>query len=98
MKPFAERLREDRRLLLLRLLSEQNGMRSNASILHAALHAFRVPASRADVLEDIEYLAAQNLLLADTEAGMVVVELLPHGRDVVRGDAHVPGVAKPEWQ
>lgn len=95
MKPFAERLREDRRLLLLRLLSEQNGMRSNASILHAAMHALNVPASRADVAEDIQYLAAQNLLLADTEAGMVLVKLLPHGHDVVCGDAHVPGVSRP---
>jgi len=97
MNPFTERLREDRRLLLLRLLSEQNAYRSNASILHTTLYALGVAASRDDVRTDLAWLAEQGLVRVDEMAAHVdVATLTARGHDVVVGTAHAPGVSRPE--
>lgn len=97
MKPFAERLREDRRLLLLRLLTESNAYRSNSGVLHTTLYALGVAASRDDVRTDLAWLAEQGLVrLEDVAASVDVVSLTPRGHDVAQGHAHVPGVSRPE--
>ena len=96
MKPFAERLREDRRLVLLRLLAEQNGYRSNSSILHAALYGLGVAASRDDVLTDLAWLHDQSLVALDEAVpGVHVATLSARGHDVVLGQTRVPGVSRP---
>lgn len=96
MKTFADRLREDRRLVLLRLLSEQSGYRSNSSILHSCLHALGVAATRDDVATDLSWLAEQSLVrLSETVPGVLVAELAARGHDVVTGQAVVPGVSRP---
>ena len=96
MKPFAERLREDRRLVLLRLLSEQNGYRSNSSILHTALYGLGVAASRDDVLTDLAWLDEQGLVRSEEAVpGVIVVTLTARGADVASGMAQVPGVSRP---
>jgi len=96
MKTFAERLREDRRLVLLRLLSEQNGYRANSSVLHAGLHHLGVAASRDDVLTDLHWLQDQSLIcLEDAVPGVSVAKLTARGGDVAEGLAIVPGVSRP---
>jgi hypothetical protein len=96
VKTFAERLREDRRLVLLRLLSEQNGYRTNSSVLHAGLHALAVAASRDDVLTDLYWLQDQALVrLSEPVPGVQVAELTARGHDVATGHAVVPGVNRP---
>ncbi|MEP7041866.1 MAG: ArsR family transcriptional regulator [Dokdonella sp.] len=96
MKPFAERLREDRRLVLLRLLSEQGGYRANSSILHAGLQHLGVQASRDDVSTDLAWLRDQSLLSLDQATESVqVATLTARGQDVVHGLAAVPGVSRP---
>ncbi len=96
MKPFAERLREDRRLVLLRLLSEQGGYRANSSILHAGLQHLGVAAARDDVLTDLQWLADQSLIALDAISEHVQVAMLTaRGQDVVHGLAIVPGVSRP---
>lgn len=95
-KTFAERLREDRRLVLLRLLSEQNGYRANASVLHAGLHALAVAASRDDVRTDLHWLQDQSLVrLSEPVSGVLAAELTARGHDVATGLAVVPGVNRP---
>ena len=95
-KPFAEKLREDRRLVLLRLLSEQNGYAANSSILHAGLQHLGVAATRDDVLTDLSWLAEQGLVTTRAPIdNLVVAELTGRGQDVVGGQAVVPGVARP---
>ena len=80
MKSFAERLREDRRLVLLRLLSEQGGYRANSSVLHAGLHHLGVAASRDDVITDLHWLAEQSLLgIAEAVPGIYVATLSARG-------------------
>lgn len=95
-KTFAERLREDRRLVLLRLLSEQNAYRANSSVLHAGLHFLGIAASRDDVLTDLAWLRDQGLVsLAESVPGVLVAGLTSRGDDVVHGQAVVPGVSRP---
>lgn len=96
MKSFAERLRADRRLVLLRLLAEQNGYRSNSSVLHAGLMHLGIVSARDDVLTDLAWLADQGLLVQEEVApGVVVATLTARGGDVASGLAVVPGVARP---
>lgn len=96
MKSFAETLREDRRLVLLRLLNEQNGYRANSSVLHAGLHHLGVAASRDDVLTDLAWLKDQALVGMDEAVqGVYVATLTARGADVVHGTAIVPGVNRP---
>lgn len=98
MKSFTERLREDRRLVMLRLLSEQPGYRMNSSNLHAGLHHLAVAASRDDVATDLHWLRDQGLVLLDTvpEApSLSLVTITGRGNDVAVGNATVPGISRP---
>lgn len=96
MSEYKTFLREQRRLVILRLLSEQAGYRSNSSILHTGLHHLGIPASRDDVVTDVAWLAEQALLRSEEAvAGVWVASLTARGLDVARGDATCPGVAMP---
>lgn len=95
-KSFAERLREARRLVILRLLSEQKGYRANSSILHAGLQHLGVQADRDDVLTDLHWLADQDLVSVETAVpGVEVATLRPRGNSVASGMTVVPGVDRP---
>lgn len=98
MKTFTERLREDRRLVMLRLLSEQPGYRMNSSNLHAGLHHLAVACSRDDVATDLAWLRDQSLVLLDTVPevpGLSLVTITARGNDVATGNAAVPGISRP---
>lgn len=96
MKTFADRLREDRRLVLLRLLSEQGAYRANSSVLHAGLHHLGVAASRDDVNTDLHWLRDQALtVLEEAVPGLYVATLTTRGRDVADGHVIMPGVSRP---
>lgn len=98
MKSFTERLREDRRLVMLRLLSEQPGYRMNSSNLHAGLHHLAVAASRDDVATDLHWLRDQSLVQLETvpEApSLYLVTITARGNDVAVGNASVPGISRP---
>lgn len=93
---YPDFLRTQRRLVILRLLSEQAAYRSNSSVLHAGLYHLGVSSSRDDVRTDLAWLAEQDLLRLEQAAeGVYVVTLSARGLDVVHGQTHVPGVAKP---
>ena len=97
MKPFAERLREDRRLVILRLLSEQPGYTSNSSVIHAGLRHLGVMCQRDDVISDLDMLKAEGLIKTDeVEVGnLVIITLRARGQSVVEGSLTVPGVSRP---
>lgn len=94
-KPFAEKLAEDRRLVLLRLLSEQRGQMANSSVLHMGLLHLAIHVERHEVIEDLRHLQLHGLvsltLVTDT---VYAVHLLARGEDVVNGLSQVPGVAR----
>jgi len=98
MKTFTERLREDRRLVILRILSEQPGFRLNTSNLHAGLHHLAVAASRDDVLTDAHWLKDQGLVLLEPVPevpSLYLCTLTARGGDVAEGHARVPGISHP---
>lgn len=97
MKPLAERLREDRRLVILRLLSEQAGFVANSSVLYVGLNHVGLLCTRADVLDDIAVLAKEALVTAEAieVGGLTVVRLTARGEELVQGRLRVPGVSSP---
>lgn len=96
MKSFDQQYREDRRLVLLRLLSEAPAYRANSSNLQAYLSAFAVRATRDDVRTDLAWLAEQDLVTTEeVVSGVVVATLTGRGADVAAGLAQVPGVSRP---
>lgn len=98
MKSFAERLREERRLVMLRLLSEQPGYRMNSSTLHAGLHHLAVACSRDDVITDLHWLKDQGMVTADPVPevdSLYLVAITARGHDVASGHAAVPGISRP---
>lgn len=97
MKPFAERIREDRRLVILRLLAEQPGYTINSSTLLVGLRHLGLACTRADVIDDLDRLATEALVRVERiEVGSLsVATLLARGLEVVSGELVVPGVARP---
>ncbi|QHB72924.1 ArsR family transcriptional regulator [Stenotrophomonas sp. 364] len=95
-KSFADHLREDRRLVILRILCDLPGYRANSSQLHAALYHLAVASSRDDVHTDLHWLQEQGLLrLHETMPDLQAAELTPRGHDVAKGLAMTPGVSRP---
>jgi len=96
-KTFADRLREDRRLVLLRLLNEQNGKQANSSQLHAGLHHLHIVVERHEMIEDLRFLQTHQLVeleqLGDINVNVYGVKLRSRGIDVVKGDLEVDGVS-----
>jgi hypothetical protein len=97
-KTFQERLREDRRLVILRLLGEQISYKANSSVLTTALDHFGHAVSRDQVRTELYWLKEQDLVRLSnaTEDGTVLlVQLTERGHEVKDGLCEVPGVAKP---
>lgn len=96
MKSFDQQYREDRRLVLLRLLAEAPGYRANSSNLQAYLGTLAVRATRDDVRTDLAWLAEQGLVTTEeVVAGVTVATITARGNDVAAGLALVPGVSRP---
>ncbi|WP_368565508.1 ArsR family transcriptional regulator [Pseudoxanthomonas sp. UTMC 1351] len=95
MKTFAERLLEDRRLVLLRILSEQLGYKANSSVLAVAMDSFGHSVSRDHVRTQLAWLAEQDLVRLDDLGPVLLATLSERGHDVAQGRVVVPGVARP---
>ena len=94
-KSFAERLREDRRLVLLRLLSEQRGQTANSSNLHMGVNHLGIIAERHEVIDDLRYLEELRLVtLTEAIDGVYVVQLQDRGERVIQGLVRVDGVSR----
>lgn len=95
MKTFSERLTEDRRLVILRILSELPGYRSNSSVLTKLLDSMGHAMSRDQVAAQLHWLEEMaQVKLTDLE-GLLLVTLTPYGHDVALGLSTVPGIARP---
>ncbi|MEL6694500.1 MAG: ArsR family transcriptional regulator [Pseudomonadota bacterium] len=93
---FNEHVTKDRRLVILRLLSETPGHSSNDSILDAALDQYGHRANRDQVRGDLTWLAEQELLTLEIIGETVFVATLTgRGQDVSEGTASHPGVKRP---
>lgn len=92
---LAQKMQEDRRLVLLRVLAEAPGYAANDSLLHGALEQFGHVVSRDVVRSELSWLCEQGLLVIDEVATVFVVQITMRGIDVATGRAVVPGVKKP---
>jgi len=95
MKTFADRLLEDRRLVLLRILSEQNATRANSSVLTAALDHFGHAVSRDWIRTQLRWLEEQGLLRIEDIGPVLVATLTERGADIAQGRGLVDGISRP---
>jgi len=93
---FDKLLTEDRRLVILRLLSAAPGYAANAFVLREGLAASGHAVSADQLATELAWLAEQGLLSTAPVADMLVARLTPRGADVAAGLAVVPGVKRPE--
>lgn len=95
---FADRMTEDRRLVLLRLLDKAPGSQANTYVLTSGLRDMGHKCTRDRVETDTAWLAEQGLVSTADADGVTVVKLRRRGREVAMGDAIVPGVKSPELE
>jgi DNA-binding transcriptional ArsR family regulator len=96
MSRFAALLAEDRRLIILRALSEDHDYALNDFILKRALASLGHEVSRDVLRGDLTWLADQRLItVRKLDDGVIwVARATEDGVDVARGRPH-PGVARP---
>ncbi len=92
---YADFLRKDMRQVLLRILLELPGYRSNSSLLAAMLQQLGHTPTRDQVKTELRWLAEQGLISIDEVASVLVCTLSERGQDVGEGRAVVDGVARP---
>ena len=95
MAGFEEVLTQDRRLVILRFLSEDSDYTLNTSILQTALGQVGHSCSRAQVETECAWLQEQGLVAVTSVGNINVVKLTGRGQDVADGRARVPGVKRP---
>jgi len=95
MSKFADYLREDQRLVILRVLIDMPSYRSNSSILYNVLDQFGHSPSRDQVKGELAWLAEQGLVEVEDVSGLLVATLTARGQDVAKGRVMVPGVKRP---
>lgn len=92
---YEDFLRQDMRLVVLRLLSEFPGFRSNSSILLSALEKLGHVVSCDQVKTELRWLQEQGLISVEDIGPVLVAELTGRGEDVANGRARVDGVKRP---
>ena len=92
---FADYLRQDQRLVMLRILSELPQYRANSSVITSLLGEFGHHPSRDQVKAELAWLGEQGLVKVEDIGSVLVVTLTERGADVAAGRASVPGVKKP---
>lgn len=95
MTQYADFLRQDIRLVILRLLVEMTAYRANSSVLTMALDSYGHTLSRDQVKTELHWLAEQGALTVADVGPVLVATLTERGQDVAAGRARVPGIKRP---
>ena len=95
MNKYADFLRQDLRLVALRLLAELPAYRANSSVLTMALDRYGHAVSRDQVKTELRWLEEQGLVRIEDLDAVLVATLTERGQDVATGRAVVPGVKRP---
>lgn len=95
MPSYAEHFAEDRRLAILRLLSDAPDYIANEFLLQSALANHGHSVSRDRLRTDLAWLAEQQLIHVNPGDTLHVARLEPRGADVAAGRAVAPGVKRP---
>lgn len=98
-KTFADRLKEDRRLAILRLLNEQPGKQANSSVLHSGLQFVHIVVERHDLVDDLRFMQLHSLVeleqLSSINPDLYGVKLRSRGIDLVHGLVEIDGISAP---
>lgn len=86
---------EDRRLVLLRLLTESEGYSANEYLLASAMPGFGHVVSHDRLRTDLDWLAEQGLITITQPGNVYVPTITNRGADVAAGRARVSGVKRP---
>jgi hypothetical protein len=92
---LAERIAEDRRLVILRLLESSPGYTANESLVVIALRDFGHAASRDQVHTDFAWLKEQGLVTLEEIATVQIASLTQRGAETAQGFVTTPGVKRP---
>jgi len=95
IKDFSQHLRQDQRLVLLRILSEMPSYRANSSVLVGLMEKLGHTMTRDQVKTELRWLAEQGLLAVEEAGSVLVATLNERGQDVAEGRARVDGIARP---
>lgn len=93
--PFQKFAEEDRRLVILRHLAEDQDYTVNSSILQSALEVWGHSVSRDRLHADIAWLKEQGLVTYDEVSSVYVTKITQRGLDIAQGKASAPGVKRP---
>ena len=94
MKTLGERMREDVRLGILRLLAAASGLGVRVDLLRTALSDTGRNPSAVALEDDLSWLAERELIAVEECVDGSVARVTVHGRDVAEGRAAVLGVRK----
>lgn len=92
---YAQTLSEDRRLVILRVLSEMPAYKANSSVIYSLLSNWGHSPSRDQVKNDLRWLEEQELVQVEEVATVFLATLTERGQDVAQGRAVVHGVKRP---
>ena len=93
---FESKLKEEMRLVILRLLNELPSYRGNSSTLYSGLSHWGLSFSRDQVKTELYWLRDQGCLEIELDnPDVVVVKLLTRGQDVAEGRAKAHGIQRP---
>lgn len=95
MTPYSDFIRQDIRLVILRLLVEMTAYRANSSVLTMALDTFGHTLSRDQVKTELNWLAEQGALTLEDVGPVIVATLTERGQDIAAGRARAPGIKRP---
>lgn len=95
MTPYSDFIRQDIRLVILRLLVEMTAYRANSSVLTMALDTFGHTLSRDQVKTELNWLAEQGALTLEDVGPVMVATLTERGQDIAAGRARAPGIKRP---
>jgi hypothetical protein len=95
MTQYAEFIRQDIRLVILRLLVEMTAYRANSSVLTMALDSYGHTLSRDQVKTELHWLAEQGALTLEDVGPVMVATLSERGQDIAAGRARVHGIKRP---
>ncbi len=94
---YKEIVAQDRRLAMLRFLSEDNDYKINDSVMQQALEQLGHSVSREAIRADFDFLAEIGLIEVETyfDGKVQVAKITGRGLDVAAGRTVVTGVKRP---
>ncbi|MDO5704050.1 MAG: hypothetical protein Q4G49_03130 [Paracoccus sp. (in: a-proteobacteria)] len=92
---LAQRIREDARLIVLRLLADQPHETLHSTHILAELRRFGIRHDRDWLHDELQYLAARDAITITPAGSVLVATLTDKGERHLRRDIAINGVARP---